>query len=84
MREDLVDRRLAAVQTDLAQQIKNLSKAVGINKRSDKLKYEGVIQTVEQLRKNSKSIAQELHHLTERTIRVENAMGFYSGTEKHQ
>lgn len=58
MREDLVDRRLVSVQTDLAQQIKNLSKAVGISKRSDKLKYDGIIQTVEQLRKNSKSIAQ--------------------------
>lgn len=58
MREDLLDRRLPEIEADLCQQIKNLGKALGINKRSDKLRFEGVMQTVDQLRKNSRSIAQ--------------------------
>lgn len=70
MKEDLLERKMPEIETDLSNQIKNLKKAVGINKRSDQLRYEGVLQTVEQLRKNSRNIMNELHSLTDRMNRI--------------
>ena len=49
-----MERRLPEIQADLQQQIKNLKKSLGINKRSDQLRYEGIQQTVEGLRKNNR------------------------------
>lgn len=45
MREDLLERKLPEIDADLCTQIKNLKKALGINKRSDQLRFEGLAQT---------------------------------------
>ena len=66
------------------QQIKNLKKAVGINKRSDHLRFEGLHQTTDQLRKNSKCIKDELYRLSNRMDRIERTMGFYSGANRYK
>ncbi len=56
MKEDMLERKMPEIETDLCNQIKNLKKAVGINKRSDQLRYESVLQTAEQLRKETRNI----------------------------
>lgn len=48
MREDLNDRRLPEIESDLKQQVQMLKKQIGIVTRSDKLRFDGIWATVAQ------------------------------------
>ena len=76
MREDLVERKLVDVETDLNKRIKDLRKAVDTSKRSCQLRREGVTKTINQLKKNSINIENSLHNLANKMNRLENSIGF--------
>ena len=84
MREDLVERKLVDVESDLKLKMKELKKAVEISKRSCQLRKEGVTQTINQLKRSSINIDNSLHNLAAKMNRLENSIGFYCGSEKLQ
>lgn len=49
MKEDLQDKRLLEIEQDLKQQAQALKKQVAIVQRSDKLRYDGIWQSIAQL-----------------------------------
>jgi prefoldin subunit 5 len=83
MKEDLVDRELPDLHSSLQQNIKALNQAVNITKRSNKLRFEGLLRSVEQLKKNSRSISSALFLLESRMGKIEQVMGFYTGSDKY-
>lgn len=84
MREDLHDRKLPEIEADLKQQVQALKKQIGIVGRSDKLRYDGVWQTVAHLERSTRTMSNRLFELKNYITRLENAMGYYSGAEKHK
>lgn len=84
MKEDLHDRKLPDIEQDLKQQIQVLKKQIGITTRSDKLRYEGVWQSVANLERSTRTMSNKLFEIKNYITRLENAMGFYSGADKHK
>lgn len=84
MKEDLHDRKLPDIEQDLKQQIQVLKKQIGISTRSDKLRYEGVWQSVANLERSTRTMSNKLFEIKNYITRLENAMGFYSGADKHK
>ena len=62
------------------QQIQTLKKAINIQNRSDKLQYDGIKDNINLLQRNSRGIKGQLEELNNRMNRIENALGFYSGS----
>lgn len=79
-----MERKLTDIQTDLNKRIKDLKKGVDTSKRSCQLRKDGITQKISQLKKSSINIENCLHNLANRMNRLENSIGFYSGSEKLQ
>lgn len=60
MKEDLHDRKLPDTEQDLKQQIQVLKKQIGITTRSDKLRYEGIWQSVANLERSTRTMSNKL------------------------
>ena len=84
MKEDLHNRKLPEIDQDLKQQAQNLKKQIGIVMRSDKLRYDGIWASVANLERSTRTLSNRLFELKNFMTRLENAMGFYSGAEKHK
>lgn len=84
MKEDLHNRKLPEIDQDLKQQAQNLKKQIGIVMRSDKLRYDGIWASVANLERSTRTLSNRLFELKNFMTRLENAMGFYSGADKHK
>ena len=84
MKDDLLNRRLPEIDASLRQQIVALKKQVGINERSEKLRFDSIWQNMDCIHKNNRNISGQLLELKARMEKIEQALGYYNGFEKHR
>ena len=84
MKDDLLNRRLPEIDSSLKQQIVALKKQISINERSEKLRFDSIWQNMDCINKNNRAISGQLLELKTRMEKIEHALGFYNGFEKHR